>query len=169
MTESSLYPIVSFDLVDNDAADKLLVDWGHWLGGCNRPFGRQSFALAVLGVGAVSVAVSASTVNGRCAEFERQECVELARLASHPGYRWASRVCLRLWREIAPACWAAKYWPVRACVSYSNNARHTGNLYRFDGWQRWGTSKPSKGGGGWTRPRKDGEAKTVWVWEVRQA
>ena len=108
------------------------------MGGCNRPFGRQSFGLQIQGLGLVSVAVSASTVVGRCADYDRQEVVELARLASHSGHCWASRVCLRLWREIAPVAWADQYWPVKALVSYSNNARHTGNLYRFDGWKRWG-------------------------------
>ena len=49
------FPLVSFDLVDNALADALLETWGHWLGGCNRPFGRQSFGLELAGTGVVSL------------------------------------------------------------------------------------------------------------------
>ena len=160
-----LYPLVSFDRIPNEQADELLVKWDHWLGGCNRPFGRQSFGLHVADVGLVSIAVSASTVNANCGGYDRHVVVELARLCSHPDHRWASRVCLRLWREVAARCWAADYWPVQALVSYSNAIRHTGDLYRFDGWRRVGDVRGSTGGGTWTR-NKTMEPKTVWVWEL---
>jgi hypothetical protein len=160
-----LFPLVSFDRIDHKEADRLLKEWGHWLGGCGRPFGRQSFGLQVAEVGLVSVAVSASTVNPTCGGYERGEVVELARQASHPDHRWASRVCLRLWRQCAPACWAADYWPVRACVSYQNAARHTGNLYRLDGWTRVAEVRGGTAGGNWSRG-KTYEAKVVWAWEV---
>lgn len=39
----SLFPLATFDVVDDALADERLRTWGHWLGGCNRPFGRQSF------------------------------------------------------------------------------------------------------------------------------
>lgn len=161
----SLFPLVAFDLIDNDRADQLLVDWGHWLGGCNRPFGRQSFGLHVEGLGLVSVAVSASTVGKSCADYDRQEVVELARLCSHPDHRWASRVCLRLWREISAQIWEAKYWPVKALVSYSNNARHKGNLYRFDGWTRWGTARAGTATN-YGREVVKIEEKTIWTYPV---
>lgn len=78
-----MFPLVTFDLVTNEFADMLLKDWGHWLGGCNRPFGRQSFGLSIEGE-VLAVAVSASTVNATCGGIPRQECVELARLCSAP-------------------------------------------------------------------------------------
>ncbi|MDG6938620.1 MAG: hypothetical protein JRN42_08820 [Nitrososphaerota archaeon] len=164
----SLFPLVSFDLVGNELADRMLEEWGHWLGGCNRPFGRQSFGLFLEGEGLVSVAVSASTVNGTCGGWPRGEVVELARLCSRPDQRWATRVCLRLWREVAPRTWGTKYWPVRACVSYANALRHKGDIYRFDGWRKVAETKGSTGGGGWSRPRKAGEPKTVWVWKLEE-
>ena len=86
----NMFPLVSFDLVDNTTADELLSKWGHWLGGCHRPFGRQSFALK-LHQRIVSVAVSASTINGRCGGYSRSQAVELARLCSDPSQSWASR------------------------------------------------------------------------------
>lgn len=39
----SLFPLARFDRIDNAVADARLVEWGHWLEGCHRPFGRQSF------------------------------------------------------------------------------------------------------------------------------
>jgi hypothetical protein len=159
------FPLASFDLIDNETADMLLREWGHWLGGCNRPFGRQSFGLEIGGLGIVSVAVSASTVNEHCGGFHRQEVVELARLCSAPECGWATRVCLRLWRELAPAAWP--YWPVRAVVSYSNALRHSGNIYRFDGWKCIAKSRGSVGGGTWTR-HKVMEPKLIWAFEVEE-
>ena len=90
--------------------------------------------------------------------------VELARLgASVP---WASRVILRLWRETCAPRW--KCWPVRAAVSYSHNAMHTGNLYRFDGWRPVRDDCGSSGGGSWSRPRYATDVvhgkKTLWLW-----
>jgi hypothetical protein len=159
-----LFPLVSWDRIPDDQADQLLVAWGHWLGGCNRPFGRQSFGLHLAEVGLISVAVSASTVNPTCGGFWRGEVVELARQASHLEHRWATRVCIRLWRQTAPRCWGC-YWPVKAVVSYSNKQRHSGNMYRFDGWKHLGEVRGGTAGGNWSRG-KTYEAKDVWGYEV---
>jgi hypothetical protein len=161
-----LLPLVAFDRIPDGDADRCLVAWGHWLGGCNRPFGRQSFGLHLADEGLVSVAVSASTVNATCGGYERSEVVELARLASRPDCRWATRVCLRLWRQVAPGCWAGAYWPVRACVSYANTARgHTGDVYRLDGWRLLGEVPGGVAGGNWTRGKRY-DPKSVWAYEV---
>lgn len=164
----NLFPLVSFDLVENVIADELLEKWGHWLGGCNRPFGRQSFALR-LNRSIISVAVSASTINESCGGYSRNQAVELARLCSDPAQKWASRVCLRLWRETAAQCWGAKYWPVIALVSYSNSIRHKGDLYRFDGWTKVAEVRAGTSGSTWKRPRKVAyEPKAVWVWKLAE-
>jgi hypothetical protein len=162
---SNLFPLAWFDLIEDETADKLLVEWGHWLGGCNRPFGRQSFGLGLAGKGIISVAVSASTVNGKCGGYSRQEVVELARLCSHPDFRWATRICLRLWRELAPGLWP--YWPVKVCVSYADSLRHAGQVYRFDGWRKVAETRAGRAGPGstWAR-RKEYNAKTVWAYEL---
>lgn len=159
----NLFPLATFDQIDNEEADACLVAWGHWLGACHRPFGRQSFALSVRGE-IVAVAVSASTVNGTCGGWPRQRVVELARLCAAPDHRWATRVGLRLWRELAPACWSAKFWPVEAVVSYANATRHRGDIYRFDGWTKVAEVEGSTGGGGWSSPRQAREPKSVWVY-----
>ena len=165
MRERNLFPVVAFDLIDNRSADRALEQWGHWLGGCNRPFGRQSWGLTVHGVLA-GVAVSASTVNATCGGFERREVVELARLCAHPSHRDVTRVVLRLWRKVAPGAWGAEYWLVRALVSYANAVRHRGDIYRFDGWKKVAEVASSGGGGTWSRPRRPGERKTVWAFEL---
>jgi hypothetical protein len=123
----NLFPIVAFDLIKDAQADECLAAWGHWLGGCNRPFGRQSWGLSIHGE-VLAVAVSASTVNGMCGGYPRGQVVELARLCAHPDHRELTRVALRLWRVVAPGAWGAAYWQVVAVVSYANAVRHTGDL-----------------------------------------
>lgn len=168
MMQASLFPLVSFQAIDNPEADDALKRWGHWLGACNRPFGRQSFGL-FLGCHLVAVAVSASTVNARCGGFNRCEVVELARLCADPCHRDMTRVALRLWRKMAPACWT--YWQVVALVSYANAIRHKGDIYRFDGWTKVAEVKGGAPGvrkTNWKRPRTAPyEAKTVWVFDLR--
>jgi hypothetical protein len=165
----NLFPMAAFDLIPNDQANQCLVALGHWLEGCNRPFGRQSFGLYLHGE-LLCVAVSASTVNATCGGYPRNQVVELARLCSHPKHSELTRVGLRLWRLIAPDCWARNYWPVRAVVSYSNNARHRGDIYRFDGWRKvkdvpGGCTGPNAG---YTR-KKSYEAKSVWAFDLERA
>lgn len=159
-----MFPIAHFDLIENSLADEKLVAWGHWLGGCNRPFGRQSFGLYVEEQ-LLAVAVSASTVNARCGGLDRQDVVELARLCADPGNRDLTRVALRLWRKVAGPCWSRRYWPVKALVSYANAVRHKGDIYRFDGWTKVADVRGGKAGGNWTRG-KTYEAKAVWVYEL---
>ncbi len=163
----NLFPIVAFDLIDDTAADKALAAWGHWLGGCNRPFGRQSWGLVIHG-DLVAVAVSASTVNKSCGGYSRNQVVELARLCADPSHRDMTRVALRLWRKVAPGAWGAKYWPVCAVVSYANAVRHKGDIYRFDGWHKVAEVRGGQAGvnTGWTRPRKDYEPKSVWAFRL---
>jgi hypothetical protein len=161
-----MFPLVSFDLIDDALANEKLVAWGHWLEGCERPFGRQSFGLYVESE-LLSVAVSASTVNGTCGPYQRQECVELARLCSAPEHRDLTRPALRLWRKVGPAAWARAYWPVRGCVSYQNAVRHTGDIYRHDGWIRVKFARGGKSGPNstWTRS-KEYDPKWLWVWPL---
>lgn len=161
----TLFPLASFDRIDNVVADNRLLEWGHYLGDCNRPFGRQSFALFVGGT-IVSVAVSASTVSATCAGRPRETVLELARLCTEPNARWATRVCLRFWRELAPSHW--RYWPVQALVSYQSAIRHTGDVYRFDGWTKVADTPGSSGGGTWAS-KKEREPKALWIYELRRA
>ncbi len=161
-----MFPLVSFDLIDDKLANEKMVEWGHWLEGCNRPFGRQSFGLYVESE-LLAVAVSASTVNDTCAGFARQETVELARLCASPEHRDLTRPALRLWRKVGPKAWARQYWPVRVAVSYQNAVRHKGDVYRMDGWVRvkWVRGGKSGPNATWTRS-KEYDPKWIWVWPL---
>ncbi len=156
---SALMPILPED------ANHLLVEWGHRLGPVNRPFRQEAYTLELHGR-PISVAVSASIVSNTVAGYARTEVVELARLCSAPGSAWATRVMLRLWREACAPVWNC--WPVRAAISYSHNAMHKGDIYRFDQWEKVREDCGSNGGGSWSRPRYASDAvkgsKTLWVW-----
>jgi hypothetical protein len=156
--------VASFVPIAMDEANALLVDFGHYLGPCNRPFRSEGWALDILGE-PVAVAVTSSTVSETAAGYPRAELVELSRLAARE--RWATRVMLRLWREVA----ARRYlsWTPSAAVAYSQNDRHEGRIYRFDGWEKITERAGTSGGGGaWTRPRYATDAahgsKTLWIW-----
>lgn len=158
---------VAFGPINQQLGNRLLEDWGHYLGPCLRPFGIEAWLLEVNG-DPVCVAVGATSVATSVGGIPRNECVELARLCTVPGQRWATRVGLRLWREVAAPTWP--HWPVRAAVAYSQNARHDGSLYRFDGWKRVRTDAgTTTGGGQWTKTRDDAHPatgpKSVWVWD----
>jgi len=112
-------------------ANQLVTEWGHDLGPISRPFGSQAWVLHI-GGDPVSVAVSVSTVARITAGYHRTELVELSRLCSCQP--WANRVMLQLWREVAARRWP--HWEPAAAVSYPLNARHDGQLYRFDGWEK---------------------------------
>ena len=148
-------------------ANALLTEWGHYLGPAKRPCRQEAYALFVADQ-PVSVAVSASIVSPRVEHYRRGEVVELARLCTKPGESWATRVMLRLWRELCAPLFCG--WEVRAAVAYSNNRRHTGDVYRFDGWrQRPGKRGTTRAGGTWGRRIDDDHPgagpKTLWIWE----
>ena len=151
-------PIAGLYPIEVAQANAFLVKVGHRLGPVNRPFRQEAFGLEVDGH-LMAVAVSASMVADHVTtldlegapdeRFNRQEVVELARLAA--AERWATRVMIRLWRELCGPRWSG--WPVRALISYSHNAMHRGDLYRFDGWVKVRSDAGSSGGGSWSRPR----------------
>ena len=160
-------PLCSVHQVSLYEANRLVVAWNHKLGACNRPFRSDGFVLEVAGK-PVAVAISASIVHGPAGGYETQECLELARLcACEP---WANRVMLRLWREVCAPSWPL--WQVKAAISYSHNALHSGDIYRFDGWKKFGDKCGTNGkGGNWGR-RVQGYANTSlhgyksgWVYE----
>lgn len=165
----SLFPMVSFDHCDKSKANALLEEWGHYLGECRRPFGRQDFALCLDGM-PLAIATSASTVSAKCGGMDRTSVVELARLVRHPDHPWVTRVALRLWREVGAPAWL--HWPVAAAVAYSANDRHEGRIYRFDGWERVHVGKRrATGGGTWTKKRDKSDPstspKTLWRWRYQ--
>lgn len=182
MTDLAARPVGLFGLdpvctvaVDRADANGLLVEWGHELGPCDRPFRQDHWVLAVDGR-PVSVAITASTVSPTITDDEahasrvwpRGELAELARICSAPGEAWATRVTLRLWREVLSRRWC---WEPKLLVSYSTPGK-AGHIYRHDGWRfvRWcRPAQPGKGStwatGSPTDARADGR-KGLWVYEV---
>lgn len=163
MTARLFLPAAGIVPVTLAEANELLVRWGHYLGECRRPFGSDSWTLEVDGK-PVAVAIGASAVSATVTGYKRDEVIELARLcAAEP---WATRVMLRMWREVAALRWP--YWPIKAAIAYSQNDRHDGRIYRYDGWEKITDKAGSNGGGAWSRPRYAGDAahgpKTLWLW-----
>lgn len=163
-------PMVGLSPIGMLDANRLLDAWGHRLGPINRPFTSQAFVLELDGT-PISVAVSASIVSATVAGLARTEVVECARLCSDPVHPWATRIMLRLWRAVCAQRWPD--WPVIAAISYSQNAHHRGDIYRFDGWQKLSENCGSGGGGAWSRPRYGSDVvygkKTLWVWRFEAA
>lgn len=167
MTQPMLFdaPMAGVYPVSMDMANDLLDRWGHKLGPINRPFHSEAYAL-MLDQRPIAVAVSTNTIGNPVAGYQRQQVVELGRLCAEPGNHWANRVMLRLWREVCAPRWQC--WPVKACVSYSHNAMHRGDIYRTDGWRMVTDRAGATSGSNHGRPIHAGIAagkKRLWVWE----
>lgn len=159
-------PIQHIDAIDRADLNRLLVRWGHRMG----PYTRPSYAIeahyAMFQHGEpVAVAAAGETVRevvGRTG-IRRDRCIELARLCA--ARRDLCRPMLRLWREMLfPAI--AEVHGRDLAVSYQDEALHSGDLYRFDGWVLLG-----KGGGGGpdTRTGRPGRKMKIWAWPAAVA
>jgi hypothetical protein len=150
-------PIAHIEQIENGDADRALVDWGHRMGPCHRPIGilvaHGLFAHGDL----VAVTVTSGLVRETCAGLSRDEAIELARLCSSTPA--LCRPMLRLWREFIFPCFG-KPW----AVSYQDEALHSGNIYRFDGWT---VLKENQRSGTDTRSGRKGRSKTVWGWRAQ--
>lgn len=173
MAQLPMFPVASFSLLPAGEeglaqANGLIAQWGHEMGPIRRPFGWECWLLAI-DEEPVSVAVSVSTVSATVAGYRCDEVVELGRLCSRPGDEWANRVALRLWRQVAGPRW--HYWPAKAAVSYSKNATHGGDLYRFDGWTRVSEDAGADCGPNatWSKKRDPEDPrsgpKSLWLWK----
>lgn len=154
-------PVAHIEAIDRTELNRLLVAWGHRMG----PMTRPSYAIeahhALFHNGApVAVTAAGEPVREVVGQtgIRRDQCVELTRLcAARPDL---CRPMLRLWREmIFPAI--AKVHRREVAVSYQDEALHTGDLYRFDGWLLLG-----KGGGGGrdSRTGRPGRKMKIWGW-----
>ena len=160
-------PIAHVAEIDLREANTALLRWGHRMGPCSRPNGHiwahGLFAHGEL----VSVTVSAALIAERVATgLSRMDAFELARLcAVRPNL---CRVMLRLWREfVFPAYCRAHGW--EWVISYQDEALHSGDTYRFDGWVQLGRSRSGTD----LRSGRKGRSKTIWGWHenstVRQS
>ena len=156
--QRSVLPMVEFTNISLHEANTLLAAWGHKMGELKR--GNQgAWCHALMANGEPQAVTTAShliagNVGGGLKHLTRENTVELSRLcAVRPGL---CRVALRLWREYV--------WPnlgFEYAVSYQDADLHTGNTYRFDGWERVG--QPARSGTD-TRSGRQGRTKWVWLW-----
>ncbi len=154
----SMFPLVSFDVFDLQEANVLLSKWNHKMGPLHR--GNQTAICHALCIESRPVALTTASsliapVVGGVDGLTRENTIELSRLcAVGPGW---CRVAVRLWRNVV--------FPMlgyRHAMSYQDADLHSGNTYRFDGWQRRGFSHSGTD----TRSGRPGRDKYIWVWEV---
>ena len=155
----SLFPFVSFDSVPLAVANECLTMWGHRMGPLSRPMGGDVAVHALMHEGRPVAVVTTSTlirerVGGGLAHLTRENTVELSRLcAERPGL---CRVALRLWREFV---FPPLGFPV--AISYQDADLHSGNTYRFDGWERVAFARA---GGDDPRSGRKARNRFVWAW-----
>ncbi|MCG8595637.1 MAG: hypothetical protein MI785_14915 [Kiloniellales bacterium] len=151
-----LTPLVSFDPIPIEHLNRCLLAWGHKMGPLRRPFAHLDRAYGLFHDGRIVGVVSTSPlVRETAAGMGREECCELSRLCcARPDL---CRVVLRLWREfVFPTL--GKPW----AISYQHAVAHSGNLYRFDGWVRLGTSRSGTD----ARSGRRGRRKVIWGWSA---
>lgn len=154
-------PLAHLDAIDRAEANRLLVRWEHRMGPYSRPCYafEAHHALYHNGepVAVTSTGETAREVVGRTG-IRRNQCVELVRLCA--ARRDLCRPTLRLWREMVFPALAARHDRPLA-VSYQDEALHTGDVYRFDGWLDIGKAG---GGGRDSRTGRQGRKMKVWAW-----
>ncbi len=150
-------PIITFEPIRLDVANKHLSEWGHKMGPLHR--GNQDATCHGLYFGADVVAVTtvssliAPNVGGGLINLTRENCCELSRLcAARTGL---CRVAIRLWREFVFPALGYEF-----AISYQDADLHNGNTYRFDGWRREAYARSGTD----TRSGRPGRNKWVWVW-----
>jgi len=124
------------------------------MGPCRRPMGKLvSHGMFVHGQ-LQALVVTADLVRETCASKTRDEAIELARLCA--ARTDLCRPMLRLWREFVFPSFAREW-----AVSYQDEALHSGNVYRFDGWVQL---KEHATSGTDQRSNRKGRSKTIWGW-----
>ena len=151
------FPLASFEDIPLDLANQLLAQWGHKMGPLLRgnSGSKGCHALFVHGK-PVALTTMSSLIRERVGglpHLTRDNTIELSRLCASNS--WSCRVVLRLWREVIfPSC------GYQFAVSYQDADLHSGNIYRFDGWQRAAFSRSGID----QRSGRNGRNKWVWIW-----
>ncbi len=155
-----LLPLITFDRIELEDANLCLESWGHKMGPLHR--GNQGATCHALYHDGRPVAVTMasnliSPVVGNAPHLRRENTIELSRLCAERG--GLCRVAIRLWREfVFPTL------PYQYAVSYQDADLHSGNTYRFDGWERVSYSRSGKD----TRSGRPGRNKWCWQWPPRE-
>jgi hypothetical protein len=141
-----------FAKITKDQANELLVAFGHPLGPFNRPFGYQAWGLAIEGPGS----------RRRGVRLNRRR--DRRRLQAPPGCRprpdrtppGPSGDHAGHAPPVAglPGATLGLLGRASAGCSLVRTPWQGGDLYRFDGWRKYGDCKPWAGGGNWSKPSK---------------
>lgn len=158
-------PIAHVEAIDRSELNRLLEAWEHRMGLLTRPCYAIEAHHALFQNGEpVAVTAAGDTVREVIGQtgIRRDEAVELIRLCA--ARRHLCRVMLRLWREMIFPPIAARHGR-RIAISYQDEALHSGDTYRFDGWIVLG-----KGGGGGAdrRTGRAGRKMRIWGWPPKQ-
>lgn len=155
----TLFPLVRFDPLSVGEANAGLEAWGHRMGPLNRPGQSLDLAHGLFHGDRLVACVTTSTlirpnIGGGLNHLTRANAMELSRLcAEKPGL---CRVALRLWREfVFPGL------GVPIVISYQDADLHSGNTYRFDGWEKVGFCRA---GGVDQRSGRQARNRNVWAW-----
>lgn len=154
-------PLAHLDAIERADLNRLLVRWGHRMGAYTRPSYAIEAHHALFERGEpVAVTAAGETVREVVGQtgIRREQCVELARLCA--ARRDLCRPMLRLWREMVFPALAAVHGRQLA-VSYQDEALHTGDVYRFDGWLE--ICRAGRGGPD-SRTGRPGRRMKVWAW-----
>jgi len=151
-----MFPLVSFEAVELQEANRMLIQWGHKMGALERG-DQRAWCYALIHEGEPVAVTTASyliaPVVGNAHWLTRENTIELSRLcAARSGL---CRVALRLWREFVFPSLAFDW-----AMSYQDADLHTGATYRNDGWERVARSRSGVD----TRSGRRGRDKWVWQW-----
>ena len=150
------FPQISFEPITRSELNACLIAWKHRMGALRRPIAGWNHGLRCDGR-LLAVVATDSLIAPRVAGLTRRDAVELSRLCAARAD--LCRVALRLWRVFLFEELAALRgygW----AVSYQDAVMHSGNLYRFDGWTRFGVSRSGKD----ARSGRQGRSKAIWGW-----
>ena len=153
--------VITYEPIDLVMANACLLAWEHRMGPLLRGNQRGMHHGLFHDGQPVAVTMTSTLIRERVGgvegvEMNRGNTIELSRLcAARPGL---CRVALRLWREFVFPSLDSRYL---YAISYQDAAQHSGNLYRFDGWQRVGYSHSGRD----TRSGRPGRNKYVWLWQ----
>lgn len=147
-------PLAHVEAIELADMNRALLAWDHKMGTWRRPdFGRARFHGMFHHGKLVAVTATDQLIAEQTCGISRDDAVELGRVcAERPDL---CRPMLRLWREfVFPA------FRVPWAISYQDAVIHSGNLYRFDGWVKLGTSSSGTD----ARSGARGRRKVVWGW-----
>ena len=163
-------PFVSFDTIDRDEMNRLLVQWDHKMGPLNRPQYGKPIDFVVRRHGDPVAVIACDTLIRETCELTRNDAFELSRLCGPE--RGMCSMAMKLWRQFAYPEIARAWFPALVrdelspwVISYQDATRHAGTLYRYDHWLVLGYSSGGsdpRAAAGTVNARK----RVIWGWNA---